>query len=66
MIVKVGKHGYPWMEPPYTPEEQAIVDRASHGPPIAIYRRRETRDTTSKSPPEQGSEAIPGQTPKRS
>lgn len=65
MVLRTAKNGSQWMEPPYTPEEQRIVDRAAHGPPIAIYRRRETRDTGSHSPAAQGSEVTPGQTPKR-
>jgi hypothetical protein len=65
MVVRTGRHGFQWMEPPYTPEEQKIVDRACSGPPIAIYRRREERERAAKSPAPQGSEAKPGQTPKR-
>ena len=66
MVLKYNtKSGLPYHAPPYTPEEQRELDRAAHGPPIAIYRRRETPHTGSKSPPPQGSEATPGQTPKR-
>jgi hypothetical protein len=65
MVVRTGRLGFQWMEPPYTPEEQKILDRACSGPPIAIYRRRETPATESKSPAPQGPEAKPGQTPKR-
>jgi hypothetical protein len=65
MVIRTADNGLTWCEPPYTPEEEAIYDRAALGPPVAIYRRRETPEAGSKSPAPQGSEAKPGQTPKR-
>jgi hypothetical protein len=65
MVLKYSKSGAPYRDPPYTAEEQEMLDRAAHGPPIAIYRRRETRDRESQSPAAPGSEGTPGQTPKR-
>ena len=65
MVLKYSEDGYPYHSPPYDEEEMAALIRAASGPPIAIYRRRETPDTGSQSPAAQGSEATPGQTPKR-
>jgi hypothetical protein len=54
MVVRTAKNGYKWIEPPYTAEEQWRLDRFAYGPPIAIYRGRETPDTASQSPPPKG------------
>ena len=64
MVIRTAKNGLTWIGLPLTPEEQAALDRAAHGPPIAIYRRRETPDTGSQPPAAPGSEEKP-QTPER-
>ena len=66
MVIRTAKNGLTWAEPPYTPEEQAILDRAALGPPIAIYRFREAPAAELNPPPAEGSDALPSSTPKPS
>jgi hypothetical protein len=63
--VRTAKNGLTWREPPYTREEQEKVDRLYLGPPIAIYRRRETPAAEPNPPAAEGSDAAPSPTPKR-
>ena len=65
MVLKYSEDGYPYHEPPYDEEEMAVLIRAASGPPIAIYRRRETPDTGSKPQAAPGSEVKPSQPPER-
>jgi hypothetical protein len=65
MAIRTAKNGLTWCEPPFTPEEQAILDRAALGPPIAIYRGRETPAEGSSPPAAEGSDAASSPTPKR-
>ncbi len=65
MVIRTAKNGLTWCEPPYTPEEQAILDRAALGPPIAIYRGREAPAAELNPPAAKGSGVAPSSTPKR-
>ena len=65
MVIRTAKNGLTWCEPPFTPEEEAIFRRTVSGPPVAIYRRRETPAADSSPPAAEGSDAASSPTPKR-
>ena len=64
MVIRTAKNGLTWCEEPFTPEEEAIYGNLAKGPPIAIYRRRETSAAGSNPPAAEGSDATLPPTPK--
>jgi hypothetical protein len=65
MVIRTADNGLTWCEPPFTPEEEAFYGRLFRGPPIAIYRHRETAAAGSTPPAAEGSDTAPSPTPKR-
>ena len=65
MVLKYSEDGYPYHSPPYDDAELAMLRRAVRGPPIAVYRRRETPAAGSPSPAAEGSDAASSPTPER-
>ena len=59
MVIRTADNGLTWCEPPFTPEEEAIYGHLCQGPPIAIYRHRETPAAGSTPPAPESSDAAP-------